>query len=364
MKVPEPRKLKSGNWFIQLRLAGVSVPITAPTKSQCIRTAELYKAQHRSGVKKIKKSVNNPLGVAIDVYIQNRENVLSASTKRGYKKIRNLRFQSVIDTPLKLIDNWQVLINEESAHLKPKTVENAWRLIKSVLKENGIEPPDVRLTPLPKSEHTFLSPEEIRTLIDIVHGKPCEIPVLLGLHSLRRSEILGLEWDDIHLTRTVKYPLGYIHVHQVKVFELSKDENGNEVEILIDKSTGKTPASSRDIPIFIPALYDALNAVDDKTGLIYNYSPSYLRKTVNRICMKNGLPELGAHGLRHSFASYCYSRGIPAKQTMEWGGWSNYKTVMDIYTHLDESARERALKSLMEPFENANKSANTKSKTH
>ena len=37
MKVPEPRKLKSGTWFIQMRLGGESIPVSAPTRTECIK---------------------------------------------------------------------------------------------------------------------------------------------------------------------------------------------------------------------------------------------------------------------------------------------------------------------------------------
>ena len=54
MKVPEPRKLQSGTWFIQLRLGGVSVPVSATTKKECIRQAQLIKAEHQSGKNKVR----------------------------------------------------------------------------------------------------------------------------------------------------------------------------------------------------------------------------------------------------------------------------------------------------------------------
>ena len=55
MKVPEPRKLSSGNYFIQLRLNGQSIPITAETATECKNIAELTKAEYRAGKKAIKK---------------------------------------------------------------------------------------------------------------------------------------------------------------------------------------------------------------------------------------------------------------------------------------------------------------------
>lgn len=45
MKVPKPRKLSSGNWFIQLRLGGESISVTEPTEKKCIKSAQLIKAE-------------------------------------------------------------------------------------------------------------------------------------------------------------------------------------------------------------------------------------------------------------------------------------------------------------------------------
>ncbi len=36
MKVPKPRKLTSGTWFIQMRLGGESVPVSAATRTECV----------------------------------------------------------------------------------------------------------------------------------------------------------------------------------------------------------------------------------------------------------------------------------------------------------------------------------------
>ena len=36
MKVPKPRKLASGTWFVQMRLDGESVPVSAATRTECV----------------------------------------------------------------------------------------------------------------------------------------------------------------------------------------------------------------------------------------------------------------------------------------------------------------------------------------
>ena len=71
MKIPEPRRLPSGNWFVQLRLAGQSIPITAKTKTECINIAELTKAKHRAGASAIKKTPKEiTLSESFDKYLK------------------------------------------------------------------------------------------------------------------------------------------------------------------------------------------------------------------------------------------------------------------------------------------------------
>ena len=49
MKVPKPRKLSSGNWYIYLRLGGEGVSITETTEKKCIRAAQVIKAKYLAG---------------------------------------------------------------------------------------------------------------------------------------------------------------------------------------------------------------------------------------------------------------------------------------------------------------------------
>ena len=103
MKVPKPRKMSSGNWFIQMRLGGESITVTAASEKECIKQAEYVKAEYRNGKRQPKEEEPEKLptvGAVIDEYIRSKSNILSPSTIRSYQTIRKNRFQSVMDRSL------------------------------------------------------------------------------------------------------------------------------------------------------------------------------------------------------------------------------------------------------------------------
>jgi integrase len=92
-------------------------------------------------------------------------------------------------------------------------------------------------------------------------------------------------------------------------------------------------SSRRDVPILIPELNAAIQAADH-TKPVVSYGPNSIADAVNNVCQKNNLPQVGVHGLRHSFASLCYHLEVPEKVVMQLGGWSDNGTMRKIYTHL------------------------------
>ena len=342
MKVPTPKKLPSGNWFIHLRLGGQNIPVTASTKKECIQTATLIKAEYRAGKRAEKVQLSDmTLRQGIDRYIDARKNDLSPATIRAYRNIQKVRFQEYMDRPMKSIKNWQKVYDSQIGSLTGKTLKNAWSLVRSVYRfQTGQPMPEISMLPVVANERPFLDADQIKVFLEAVKGHKCEIPALLALSSLRCSEILGLTWDLVDLEHK-RVP----------------DEHNH----LVHKETNKTDASRRYVPIFIPQLADALVAVTDKTGYV---SPMRTQQTIirniNRICRDSGLPEIGIHGLRHSFASLCVHLGIPEETAMRIGGWSDFQTMRKIYTHIssrDLLAHTAALQSFY-GGENANENAN------
>ena len=239
-----------------------------------------------------------------------------------------------MDKPIGTI-NWQRMIDDELQLVSEKTVYNGWGLVRPSLKLVGYPVPQIRLAQVPVKEIPFLQPEEIKKFCAEIKGKSYEIAALLELHGLRLSEMKALTWEDIDLEHNV------INVNGAYV----KGEDG-----YVDKPTNKNSTSTRPVPIMIPQLTDALNAVENKTGRVVTIYPSVLLRDVKRACRKAGVTECGNHSLRHSFASLCFFLGIPMRQIQEWGGWSNSDTLTKIYIRLSASAKTQYQRNFSDFF--------------
>lgn len=343
MKIPKAIQEPSGMWYIRLRIkneAGdvMTYAVRERTEKKAIDKAlavkaglkaETVEAKTRTGEKTLRK--------AVDEYINRRSNVLSPSTIRGYRIIQRNRFQSVSDRRMGEVKDWQAVINAEAALCAAKTLKNAWLFVKSVLRENGITP-TVALPAVVKPDKKWLTPEQCLIFVDAVRGRSCEIGALLALHGLRRSEIFGLTWDNVDLER------GIIRIRGAVVL--------NEDNEPTAKKTNKNETSARTVRIIISALSEALAAVENKRGLVVNGWPNNLYIQINRACQAAGLPEVGVHGLRHSFASLCYHLGISEMETMKRGGRSNVATVHEIYTHISAADELEADEKLSDFFKN------------
>ena len=229
-----------------------------------------------------------------------------------------------MDIPVDQLLDWQRIINREAGTCAPKTLKNAWGLIRSVVEDvTGKFPPDVKLpAPIPPDK-PFLTPDQIKLFVSEVKDTPYAVPCLLALSSLRASEIEALDWKDIPLNPQ------FIRVSGAVVL--------NEDNKKVKKRANKNASSSRNVPVMIPELSAALERDRKPSGSLMGMHQNSLRYGIHKICEKSNLPQVGIHGLRHSFASLAYHLQIPEKIAMEIGGWSDSTTMHKIYTHIAKS---------------------------
>jgi integrase len=345
MKVPEPKKLPSGNWNIYLRLGGQNISITETTAKKCIQQATLLKAEYKAGAR-LERRRDKTLTEEIDAYIAARSNTLSPVTIRGYRIIQHNRFKSAqgrVPSTIKPRE-WQSIVNAEAALCKPKTLKNAWGFIRSVVYEaTGKYPQAVKLPAQEPKQYKFLAPDQIKVFVKAIAHTKYSVPALLALSSLRVSEIAALRWENIP-----PKPEG-IQVMGAVV----PDENN----ALVSKKTNKNATSTRVVPIVIPELAEALERERQKYGPVMTISQNSLRYGIAKICRDNKLPELTIHDLRRSYASLAYHLRVPEMIAAKIGGWADLTTMHKVYTQIADADMTKAGADMKAFYQNADDNA-------
>lgn len=340
MKIPEPQKTPGG-YKIRLRLNGVYIPVVASSAKECRRQAALIKAEYLAGRRVVKSPNDRTLRSLLTGYLEKSAPALSPSTIPGYRSMIEHRFSKYMDMPLGDID-YQRMVNTEIGAVSPKTLKNAWGLVTAAMRAEKIPVPDVKLPDVQSAERPYLTPNEIQVFLKEIAGHSMEIPALMALLGLRRSELAAVTWDKVDLKA------GLIRVEGAVV----KNADGQ----FVYKETNKKKKSRRTVPIMIPQLLDALKAVpeSERTGRVVKCHPNSVYKAVNAVCARAGLPLVGVHGLRHSFASLGHAEGVPEHEMQLIGGWEDAGTMRKIYTHISDDQILRAQNAMAGFYQKVN----------
>jgi len=209
MKLPQPKKLSSGRWYIQVMTDGHRQGRTFDTEKETVYWAAGVKTRTR-------EAEHSPMGLtvsaAVDRYIKSKDAVLFPSTIRGYRQVRDNLMEGIAlvklgDLTQEKVQRW---VNGLAREKSPKTVSNAHGLLSAVLKE--YRPSMALRTTLPqkvKPDIQIPSEAELRAILAEARGTKYELPIVLAVWlGLRQSEILGLIWDCIdgstlHIRRAV-----------------------------------------------------------------------------------------------------------------------------------------------------------------
>ena len=318
MKIPTPRQLPSGSWFVRIQVDGKTVSITKPTRKEAEQEVIALKARAKAVA-----TSSKTVGQAIDDYISAREGVDSPSTIKGYQAIRDYRFQGAMHKKAADItqEQWQQLVRQEARQVSAKTVKNAWGLVSSAVAEATGKRITVTLPQVVRKEASYISSSDMKKFLAAIRGHWAEIPILLGLHSLRRSEIMNVRWEDIDLKNNC------IHVQGAAVFDSSNN--------LVHKAENKNTTSQRTIPFILPQLRQAVEESTREGEYAVTCYPNSINVATQRICKQIGIPKCTTHGLRKSFASMMLvDLHQPEDIVMQIGGWSDPSTMRKIYSQV------------------------------
>jgi len=328
MKLPQPKKLPSGRWYIQVMVDGHRRGQTFDTEKEAVHWAAGIKAKAKEEARKSPRNLT--VGETIDRYIESKDAVLSPSTVAGYRRIRANQLQELM--PVRLADltqeRVQRAVNAMTRTKSPKTVHNAHGLLTAALADFY---PDFHLrTTLPQKERTDIvipSEEDIAAIAAAVKGKSVELPVLLAMWlGLRMSEIRGLTWDCVGEDT--------IHIKQALVDEGLK--------------TTKTYNSNRVLPLppYIKALIDAQPR---KGEFIIPDSRRAINSRFDYYIKKAGIKHYRFHDLRHVNASVMLALNVPDKYAMRRMGHATNNMLKTVYQHT-MSEKERQVDAVLDQY--------------
>lgn len=206
---------------------------------------------------------------------------------------------------------------------------------------------------LPQSERyeaQFYDSTQLQILFDAIQEERI-LPLIqiTAFYGLRRSELLGLQWDSINFkarTMTIKHTVCKV----TKVVEKNKTKNAT--------SHRTFPLTDEAMTIFIKAKQEeernrrALGTEYQENNYIFKwqdgrpYSPDYISHRFHDLLKKHNLPQIRFHELRHSCASILISLGFSLKDVQEWLGHADIKMTANIYAHLDVTRKNTVAASL------------------
>lgn len=330
------QRLPSGSYRARVHIGGGKYKsITGKDKKTVQLEAAKVEANVTTDYREAEKNVT--LGKAIDNYIESKCNVLSPSTIRGYKALRNnavpeLMVVDINDLTPELV---QRAINVFAVDKSPKYTRNVHGLISSTLKQYR---PDLQLnTTMPqkkKSKIAIPTEQEMQKLFEYVKDTDAELPIYLGACcGMRRSEILGLKWSDIDFEN------GTISINEALVLN---DENKP-----VSKGT-KTVAGTRTIRMF-PFVRAVLNKAPKDSKYVVTLKGHQIYQRFKAALQECGIKHYRFHDLRHYLVSVMLSLNIPKNYIASFVGHGTERMIDEVYGHLMAS-KKTAVEDLLQDY--------------
>lgn len=213
----------------------------------------------------------------------------------------------------------------------------------------------VRPPAAPRTERHPLSVEETKTFLKANReDRLFAMFVVIALLGLRRSEVLGLTWQDVDLDNGVLMVRRGLH----------------RVDGQLVTMPTKTARSRRTIPLpgLVAAALEQHRSQQAKeradlgipwaeaghvftTGLGTPLDPDNTTKLVKRALKTAEVRDVRMHDFRHGCVSVLLGLGVPPRTVMEIAGHSGLEMTMNVYAHVSLEDKQAAFEKLNALFE-------------
>lgn len=201
-----------------------------------------------------------------------------------------------------------------------------------------------------------LTPEQAKQFLNTLPGCDLEFRCILHLFlttGIRRGECMGIKWRDIDFKRsTVTIARCVTYTPECGVIvSTPKTENSvrtiplmpSTVKLLQEwkkQTQAANPATVLKEAFLFPKGKDVFEPRD----------PGSITRRVKRHMVKNGLPDLSPHDLRHSCATLMLSQGVDIKSVQEILGHADASTTLNFYVKADLQQMQAATQKYAAAF--------------
>ncbi len=232
--------------------------------------------------------------------------------------------------------------------LKAKSVRNFATTLRRALAD-AVDNGQLKTNPaagvkLPKPERAAIktwTPDQTRYALANLEEPLRSMVFLTSTTAMRRSEVLGLQWDSVDLTKgMLDVRTTLIPIANKPTFTSMTKTDSSRRRIALDPSTiemlRRHRARQAEARLSIGQFWS--NDLDlvftDEIGR--PFAPDRFTRLMQSEAKRLRLPPIGVQGLRHSLATTALADGIPAKVVADRLGHASVATTLDRYSHVSE----------------------------
>ncbi len=300
-------------------------------------------------------------------WLQDHKDTIAKSTGEAYEVVanahifpyfeeRNLKLKNI--TP-KVISEFYNFLHVSGNHktgdgLSYSSIKKSATIIKSCLNDAYVLElisfnPAIGVK-IPKGagekqfKRAYKTAEEAQEILEAFKGHELFPIVYMTLfYGLRRSEILGLKWENIDFEE---------NTFEIKstIVRIKSIIHSDETKTADSNATFELLPEFKDMLLELKAQDDENRRMLGSAYLDYGYAfcrpngdfyrPDFISNKFSAVLKEAGLPHMRFHDLRHSAASVLYDLGWDIERIKSWLRHSDIKTTSNIYLHISKERRK------------------------
>lgn len=235
---------------------------------------------------------------------------------------------------------------DSMGHLSARTISYTLTVLRAILKQavmdEIISKNVATLIKKPKQERkremVTLSKEEVETFLEQIDDVEWHALFKLAFTTgLRRSEILGLTWDDVNLKqKTLTVNQTVLRINEVTTISKTTKNSSSRRSISLDDKTIAELLKLR--PCVDKRRLKATNWRNNNLVFPGKFGsprdPAKVSLKCKKLATAIGRPDFTMHDTRHTHATLLLEAGVNFKVVQMRLGHSSYQQTMDTYSHV------------------------------